>query len=501
MKKYFELIFVIVMVLLLSGVSFAARGVVVTPSSSEGNIVVSQAGDGDYESIQDALDNAEEGATILVKAGEYHENLYIEVSGIKLIGEGKDQVKVISSGGESALSVSDVENVEIKGFTFIYSPEENDKGNACVWISDSSGVLFHDNIARGATFSGVEFSNVENSKIYDNIIEENVQSGIFVNSGAKNLLIYQNKCQKNGYHGIEISDEGSNPVIFENKFMNNKESGIYAHDYAAPVIKNNVISENTHSGISIAKSAFAFIIENTITNNKEDGIYVYKNGEIKAISNIIQGNGISGITFSNGVGVVIDNSILKNANFGIDAYAKSKEDLEEINYEVFVDGNIIGENGYSGIGSGGELLHATICKNRIENNKEDGILVYEGAKVDMTRNLILGSVLSAVEVRKGAFVNVLNNTFVKNDTGIYTHDDGYGTYIYNVIAFNKLGIRYKEDKEGKIIHERNVYWKNDKEANGIELGEENPEKDPGFKDAEHGNYKIGMNSEFAGWGY
>ncbi len=501
MMKRLSIVFLVFgLIFIFSSFSFAARGVLVEPVDTN-QVVVSQAGDGDYETIQEALDNAEEGSTILVRPGEYHENLYVEVSDIKLIGEGPEDVKVISSKGENALSVSDVSNVEVKGFTFIYSPPENDKGNACVWIADSDHILFHDNIIKGATFSGLELSNVNFSKVYDNLFTDNKQSGIFVNTGAEDLLIYKNKSFKNGYHGIEISEEGSSPFVFNNTLKENAQSGIYIHDSATPIIKYNDILENKHSGIAISKEALPLIVDNNISKNKEDGIYGYDNARAKILSNTINNNGISGISFSNAYGVIMENTIKDNAQFGVDIYVEKKEELVPLDYKSLVAKNLITKNGYSGIGGGGELLKLTVFGNIIKSNKEDGILIYNGASVDVLHNLIMNSALNGIEVRKEARVNAINNTIVENDTGIYTHDNGYGTYTYNIVAFNKLGMRYKEDKEGNIMHTMNLYWKNEKLARDFEIGDENFVEDPGFEDTEKGNYYLKKDSKFRGWGY
>ncbi len=502
MKKFFVLLVGLFLILGFSTISFAARGVVVLPKTSEEyDIVVSQTGDGDYESIQDALDEAKEGDTIFVKAGKYEESLYVDVNGIKLIGEGKDKVEVVSKNGESVISIADVKGVDVTGFTFTYVPPENDEGNACVWVSNGNDISFHDNNVQGATYSGVELSNAQNSRVYNNVIENNKQSGIFVNNGADNVLIYKNISRNNGYHGLEVTDDGSVPFVFFNDFIDNKEAGIYIHDYAAPIIKDNKITGNGHSGIIVAKRGRALIISNEVTDNKEDGVYMYKNGNARIISNKLANNGISGITVTNSFATVVNNFILNNKEFGIDAYGKPDEDAEEF-YEVTITKNTIQGNSYSGIGCGGSLLQLSASYNLIKNNKEDGILVYEGSEGGIINNLIVGSGLNGIETRKGAHAFAMNNTIVKNQTGIYSHDNGYGTYTYNVVAFNKLGIKYKEDSgELKIAHMMNVYWKNEKTSTGISLGKENFNKDPGFVDEKNGNYKIRSDSEFAGWGY
>ena len=59
-------------------------------SISKGNIItVDKNGDGDYTTIQEAINNAKSGSTIYVKNGKYPEILDIRKQ-IKLIGEDKE---------------------------------------------------------------------------------------------------------------------------------------------------------------------------------------------------------------------------------------------------------------------------------------------------------------------------------------------------------------------------------------------------------------------------
>ena len=59
-------------------------------STNNQNIIVNKNGEGDYTTIQDAIDNAVEGTTIMVKNGIYSEIINIKKS-ITLIGEDKDR--------------------------------------------------------------------------------------------------------------------------------------------------------------------------------------------------------------------------------------------------------------------------------------------------------------------------------------------------------------------------------------------------------------------------
>ena len=64
--------------------------VIAIGEASGETIIVAQDGNGDYENIQDAIDNADEGDTIRVYEGLYSENVVVDKT-VSLAGNGSEE--------------------------------------------------------------------------------------------------------------------------------------------------------------------------------------------------------------------------------------------------------------------------------------------------------------------------------------------------------------------------------------------------------------------------
>ena len=106
-KKLFSMgIINILLIISLSGVLFLVLdGVFEIPGlgASGGSIYVDWKGEGDYTTIQDAIDNANPGETIYVWAGTYYENVIVNKT-VTLIGNGTG-VTIVNGTGTGSKSV------------------------------------------------------------------------------------------------------------------------------------------------------------------------------------------------------------------------------------------------------------------------------------------------------------------------------------------------------------------------------------------------------------
>ena len=91
-----------------------------TPKKKISNIIyVDNNGNGDFKSIQDAINASINGNSIIVRPGTYNENLNINKS-IKLIGDDKNTTIIIrqDTGGIADLITVEANNASIENFTF-----------------------------------------------------------------------------------------------------------------------------------------------------------------------------------------------------------------------------------------------------------------------------------------------------------------------------------------------------------------------------------------------
>ena len=196
-----------------------------------------------YHTIQEAIQNASTGDTIVVKAGVYYENLLVDKS-VSIVGENKETTIIIGTGnvtrGQQTVITLAAEAIEISGFTI---KSQN----------YSSSSLYASGIS-------VEADNCE---ITDNIIY-NTYYGIFcsVQSGTK---ITKNQISANLKDGIRFCG-GSWNYICENNITGNAKGGIALEGYTNTISGNNIT--NNARGIGMGAS-FSEVSLNNIGNNSE----------------------------------------------------------------------------------------------------------------------------------------------------------------------------------------------------------------------------------------
>ncbi len=163
-------------------------------TASAGTIIVPD----NYPTIQEAINNANDGDTVFVRNGTYEEDVVINKS-ISLLGENK--IGTIVSGnyvyGESVVNINS-SNVLLSGFTV----------RRGYWGIDVNG---HDII------------------ITNNIVDDNKLAGIELNFWYNNTIVENTISNTEGYLI-------SNPIggyventtlIYHNNFINNHEAGMY----------------------------------------------------------------------------------------------------------------------------------------------------------------------------------------------------------------------------------------------------------------------------------
>jgi parallel beta-helix repeat protein len=297
----------------------------------------------DFTTIQAAIDACVSGDKIHVYAGEYIENLVIDVS-ITLTGEDPATTIIYGSGGSNCIHVDNV-MVRITGFTIM-------GGRA-------QGIYLDDSCA-GSIITG-------------NTITGNGQNGIFM-LGSDECTIKGNTIENNGNCGIYMRIDCTDNEIIGNTITGNYLQNIFIFsDSDRNLVKGNEISySETGQGIWIwAACDDNEIIGNTITGNYLANIYIYntcnrslvKGNEISysetgqgilmnylcdnstIIGNEITDNDKGGIRMSTCQRNEISrNHVLRNGNYGIDLYynddyntIKNNIALDNTPYDLYQD--------------------------------------------------------------------------------------------------------------------------------------------------------------------
>ncbi len=209
------------------------------------SIVVSKTGDGDFESIQRAVDSADSGTVIFVKSGVYHETVVLK-EGIRLIGQ--DPNAAIIDPKNTGHGIVAANHCLITGFTitgtgFDYA---NNRFNAGVHVPGCDSTLV----------------------IVRNLFRENGLFGIFVEGSIDRV---RNEEFDRGHPGntSDYADRPyltfANPIIAGNTFYRTGQRAVFCI-HARGEIFNNIFIGNVKT-IGLERHARPFIHHNVFYLN------------------------------------------------------------------------------------------------------------------------------------------------------------------------------------------------------------------------------------------
>jgi len=300
MKK--KIIGIIICTLLITSAAVPITGhvlknIISKPTNYLGMIYVDDDADpGWYDAthvktIQEGINNASTNDMVFVYNGIYNENVIVDKT-VDLVGE--DKYNTIIHGIDESSNVVKITSgwVNISEFTI-----ENGGSN-------SGGIRVLANYC----------------SIYDSILDDNKDKGIFVES-SDYTNIFDNTFNDNS-HGIYIYQSDYSTISINNIY-NSNVNGILCF-----LSKNNDILENTvdsNSRVSIYLNNECDnnnILDNTVTSNGEDGIRLYLSDGNTISNNIISDNGAPGedggiVCFNSHNNEIFGNSVYSNANQGI----------------------------------------------------------------------------------------------------------------------------------------------------------------------------------------
>jgi parallel beta-helix repeat protein len=168
----------------------------------------------DFTKIQDAINHASPGATILIANGTYHEFLTINKP-LTLLGQGSDVTIIDGNGAGYTISIT-ADNVTIEDLTVTNTG--TGPYISGVHADQCNGVIINDTeIAK--TYNGLTVSFVTNSVFSENIIVNNT-NGVLVLYSNDN--VFSNNIVQSNSEGISIYYSSSN-VFSGNTFSNNAQ--------------------------------------------------------------------------------------------------------------------------------------------------------------------------------------------------------------------------------------------------------------------------------------
>jgi len=397
-----------------------------------------------YASIQAAIDAANPGDVVVVRAGTYFEALKMK-KGVKVVSD--------ASGGGNEL-------IEGPGYAYAEYGVESKKAlkRAMRTIIDGTGLPGGQQAAamvdfpRGATVGTMlDGFTVRNMPDVDHTIPGH--SHVLQFRGASgtvvNCLVHDNGSSGMGSHAwffdqqtmlaqrdfrYENVEYDSHPIIVNNIVYRNKGNNLGNNHYAYAIMFNNEVFESisiagrSAPGIGNQHGAAALIVGNLVYKNAWSGISAEK-GEDQGLFQInrptrptVRGNrvfdsgrdpaaGISGTgisSYNSGgldpkTGEIAYHTIEENIVAGAaNAAIGARSSEEELGF-VKISGNEVSEGGAAGLGAGIELMGASalvVSNNTVHDNTGAGIDVSEGGTAELVEgNLIYGNGTAGISVR------------------------------------------------------------------------------------------------------
>jgi len=275
-----------------------------------GNILyVGGSGPGNYTTIQEAINDANDGDTIFVYGGVYYENVVINKR-INLVGENKETTIIDGDHAGDVVNIT-VDGVSIERFTIRNSGIHPYAGVKIYFSSNNE--IYNCNISNNN--KGIRLWHSSNNSVYNCNITSNDEYGIMLYFCSNNS-IYNCKITSNSWDGIGLGSS-SNNNIYNCNITSNNGDGIGGTSNDNNSIYNCKISNNGY-GIGLGSSSNNNIYNCNITSNDEHGIILYSSSSNNnSIYNCKISNNDYGIVLGSSNNNSIYNCKISNNDYGI----------------------------------------------------------------------------------------------------------------------------------------------------------------------------------------
>ena len=375
------------------------------PISTRGILYVGGSGEGNYSTIQDAINDSVNGDTINVYSGTYSEKICINKS-INLEGENKEKTIITKDTGHPGGKIITVtaNQVNISNFTVTGNWYWNG-----IYLSSSNNIIQNLNI----TYN---------------------KRGIMLSNTSHNNLISHNYLYENGIH-LEVS---CNNTIEENLFE--YFSGIYLHDNS----NYNMVSQNTFiyksTGVDIKRNSdYNIIIDNFFTDIGLGSVMLWKNSKYNQILNNtifkcrdglinIQESCYNNVIGNNFSYNIIGGIILHHSSLGCN-----------VSYNYFYNDSV-------GIEASSDSVENTIYRNVIEDINGTGLALRSTNNNSVVENIVSNCNIG-MYVYNAIDNEIFRNNFINNKDEIISEynyeniwDDGtLGNYWDDYIGSDRDG--------------------------------------------------------------
>jgi parallel beta-helix repeat protein len=261
---------------------------------------------GDYNTIQEAVDNANPGDTVYVYNGTYMENIQINKT---LTLQGQDKSNTFIDGiGDFAITIQ-AEDIQIKDLTLF-----NASWGLVVYGDDYLKVqncVIHDCLEHGIFLLGSDHSIIEDSSFFNNGIW-GISLMLLENVTVKNCELHAG--YDNGFYAWNseyISVEGCD-------LYNNDAHGAFITNSHDINVVNCTFFENFYTGLIFDCTERVSILNSTVHSNLESGIWLQGSNLVDIEKCESYNNTWDGVTASASDFLhILDSSMYDNLDSGV----------------------------------------------------------------------------------------------------------------------------------------------------------------------------------------
>ena len=270
---------ILVAVVLMASPTFAEAAGSGDDASSDTCVVTVDSPQDTFDDLQDAIDEANDGATITVR-GVCSESVKIYKrhdlrihgvppdSGCSPYGPAQDDLtSTVTGGSREVIKVRKSKDIDIRYLKIVDGKREG------VEIENSRRTTLACNCVAHNHDEGVELEESDDNTIEQNLVTMNGYDGIKLNECKENT-IRANTVDENEDDGLAIEDDSHENGVTCNRIRRNAEDGIDVDYSDENEIKANEVVDNGRrpgedNGIELRKSDKNFVDSNQITGNAD----------------------------------------------------------------------------------------------------------------------------------------------------------------------------------------------------------------------------------------
>ena len=308
----------------------------------------------DYTKIQDAVNAASEGDTIIVNDGNYSENVDVGTAHLTIeSANGSASTTVQALNSDDHVFEVTADYVNISGFAVNGATERMRAG---IYLSGADHCTISGNTA-SSNYCGIVLDFSSNNNISGNTASSNGH-GIRLVSSSNNNIISGNTASSN-VCGIDLFNS-SNNNISGNTASSNDDFGIFLGDSSNNMLSGNTASSNDDFGISLDSSSNNNMLSGNTASLNDYGILLGSSSDNTISGNTASSNGCGILLDSSSDNTISDNTASSNVNYGIYLVDSSNNNI--------ISGNTASSNDGYGIYLADFSNYNTISGNTASSN-------------------------------------------------------------------------------------------------------------------------------------